>query len=194
MLQTYTRSENYEFPFAQSESEIYKRAAREKFICRAIGRTDRTVTVGPDLMIAGLSIDISADIKQNQFHFFPRKNAVLAEMLADLGYLFGESSNSAVEVAPSANAFQKIWALIHEASQLIGTELPLGTACDDGSGGFRIEWIRERAKLILACSDARNYIYHEIGSDFGIEDDITPDTLSYWLMWLWKMEHGIREP
>jgi hypothetical protein len=62
-----------------------------------------------------------------------------------------------------------------------------GHVSTDGMGGIRIEWSvsEKNVRLVIAESlSGKSYIYHEAGPMYGIDRDISPESVSEWLDWL----------
>jgi len=85
---------------------------------------------------------------------------------------------------PTESAFAAtIDILIDAAIDAYPRKIPSGCVSTDSAGGVRIEWVRETSSVHLVvppADDAKSYIYHEVGSNYGTED-ATPKGLSHWL-------------
>lgn len=88
---------------------------------------------------------------------------------------------------PSAYAFDKSNLLLTKVSHILSGLPGGGYVSTDGAGGIRIEWSvgEKNVRLIIAESQSgKSYIYHEAGSIYDVDRDISPKSVSKWLDWL----------
>ena len=68
--------------------------------------------------------------------------------------------------------------------QVDSRSVPHGCVSPDFEGGIRIEWVRPSASvhLVIGPGDsATQYIYHERGADYGVDDHVSAERLASWL-------------
>jgi hypothetical protein len=114
-------------------------------------------------------------------------NLVLQIMLSDLEESENYTEYDSNYQQPSRHAVMRTRRLLQDSAYNIGHDIPLGTLLPDGNGGIRIEWIRHTRELSLMVPNApggREYLYHEEGSIYKAEYDVTSRLLAQWLEWL----------
>jgi hypothetical protein len=57
--------------------------------------------------------------------------------------------------------------------------VPMGLVSPDFEGGVRIEWSREQAGLHLIIATGEEYVYHEVGDEYGTDDCVTAERLAF---------------
>lgn len=90
---------------------------------------------------------------------------------------------------PTPYAFDTVWNLVSEVSELMGNSFPKASASTDDEGGIRLTWNRlePEREIRLICPSTpskQTYLYHESGENYGIVDDVTALTLASWLHWV----------
>ena len=75
--------------------------------------------------------------------------------------------------------------LLQESIRLgLPFHFPKGSLSTDTGGGTRIEWHKPQASVRLvipADRDGKEYVYHEMGDDFGSDRQVTGGVLARWL-------------
>lgn len=90
-------------------------------------------------------------------------------------------------IAPSAYAYECARDFMFAAFNSFGCKLPVPFYVPDGEGGIRIEWEQGARELRLICpaSDSQSpYLYHEEGSDYEVDEQVTDSVLRERLRWL----------
>ncbi len=90
---------------------------------------------------------------------------------------------------PTRSAFNRTMRLIVEAYDAMGDLFPQASASTDEQGGIRLTWskIASECEVRLICPAQASkpaYLYHELGTDYAVEQDVTVATLVQWLDWL----------
>ncbi len=92
------------------------------------------------------------------------------------------------KIRPTDHAFELAVGLLVDASVILRqarqAKIPRASVSPDFEGGLRIEWFRPQGNVHLVipnCDGGECYIYHEQGTDFGVDDDVTAERLASWL-------------
>jgi Iap family predicted aminopeptidase len=106
--------------------------------------------------------------------------------LARLSELLEEPETDDYGIArPRMDAYEASVALLEAASNLIQASVPPGSASTDAEGGVRITWrVGDRELRLVVHAEAKRYLYHECGDDYGIESARSPEDLAKSLEWL----------
>ena len=169
-----------------SEEEIRRAWERAEREFRQAARETQTVKY--------LSNATNEETEDSAQTWFESASLNLEILLSDLGALLRSVDYNEEFSKPTEYAINTAWSLLVEANQIRGS-LPLGTIYPDGTGGIRIEWIREGIELrsiIPADDQGRGYIYHETGNQYEADYSVSGNNLSYWLEWFNNNERGAR--
>jgi hypothetical protein len=106
--------------------------------------------------------------------------------LARLAELLEEPETDDYGIArPSERTCKGAAALLEAASNLIQDSVPPGSASTDAEGGVRITWrVGDRELRLVVDAEAKRYLYHECGDEYGIESARSPEDLAKSLEWL----------
>lgn len=119
-----------------------------------------------------------------------RRHDGLVIVLERLNALYDTEEENEDEIGasvPTLYAFERARDLVIRANTEMQNEFPRGTASIEHDGGIRIEWRRSNreVKLITAAQPGSlEYIYHEENGQHGLDKEISPTLLTYWLDWL----------
>jgi hypothetical protein len=89
---------------------------------------------------------------------------------------------------PSQAAFKLAMRFVLEAYDAMGDRFPKASASTDEQGGIRLTWSRldSDCEVRLICpahNDQLAYLYHELGTDYAVEREVTVSVLLSWLEW-----------
>lgn len=114
-------------------------------------------------------------------------NKELNRLYLELSQLYSDDEYDEDFLRPTKSAIYRARLWLTKVSHML-SGLPTGAyVSTDGSGGLRIEWsIEEKnVRLVIAATPSgKSYIYHEAGSEYGVDRNISPETISQWLNWL----------
>lgn len=88
---------------------------------------------------------------------------------------------------PTQRAIEATLDTLYRAAGYCYFPLPAGHLYPDGDGGLRLDWqMGERQlRLVVHASDSsQDYLYHQKGTDYGVETGVTPYLLAGWICWL----------
>jgi hypothetical protein len=111
----------------------------------------------------------------------------LSRLHLELSHLYADDEYDEDFLRPTKSAIYKARLWLTKVSRIL-SDLPMGShVSTDGSGGVRIEWSvgEKNVRLVIAARpSSKSYIYHEAGSEYGVDRSISPETISRWLKWL----------
>jgi hypothetical protein len=108
---------------------------------------------------------------------------VAAKLIA---LLEGEERDDYGILRPSLFAFRRTFHLIYNAALQLREHFPAAAVSTDSEGGIRVQWIRpeRQVRLIVpAAEGGQQYIYHQVGSEYAVEEDVNLQRLLFWLDW-----------
>jgi hypothetical protein len=87
---------------------------------------------------------------------------------------------------PTQSAFKRTMQVVIEAYETLGDQFQKASPSTDDQGGIRVTWSRfdVDGEVRLVCpaqADQAAYIYHELGSEYAVERDISGALLAQWL-------------
>jgi hypothetical protein len=90
---------------------------------------------------------------------------------------------------PTQSAFKRTMQVLIEAYEALGDQFQKASTSTDDQGGIRVTWSRldvdgEVRLICPAQADQAPYIYHELGSEYAVEREISGAILAQWLEWL----------
>jgi hypothetical protein len=90
---------------------------------------------------------------------------------------------------PSQTAFKLAMQFVVEAYDAMGDRFPQASVATDEQGSIRLTWskLEPECEVRLVCPAQTNqpaYFYHELGSDYAVERQVTTALLGQWLEWL----------
>jgi hypothetical protein len=93
------------------------------------------------------------------------------------------------QLQPTQSAFKRVMQLVVEAYDAIGDRFQKASVSTDDQGGIRMTWSKPDAdcEVRLICpaqADQPAYIYHELASDYAVEQNVSGAVLAEWLEWL----------
>jgi hypothetical protein len=89
---------------------------------------------------------------------------------------------------PSQTAFKLAIHFVVETYDLMGNRFPKASVSTDEHGSIRLTWskLEPDCEVRLICpahADQTAYLYHELGSSYAVERDVTVSNLMQWLDW-----------
>jgi hypothetical protein len=89
---------------------------------------------------------------------------------------------------PSQTAFKLAMHFVVETYDLMGDRFPKASVSTDEQGSIRLTWskLEPDCEIRLTCpayADQTAYLYHELGSSYAVERDVTVSNLMQWLEW-----------
>jgi hypothetical protein len=109
---------------------------------------------------------------------------VVEELIA---LLEGEEHDEQGVLRPTLFAFRRTFHLIQQVGLQLREHFPRAAVSTDSEGGCRIQWLwpKRQVRLIVpAQGDGQQYIYHQEGNNYSVEEDVSPQRLVEWLNWL----------
>ena len=100
---------------------------------------------------------------------------------------FEVSEDDEDDFAASVYAITTAQKLIVEVYRRIGARFPQPVVFANGNRGILLQWDNSsrQVRLVVPRDDTfLMYVYHEDGSDYDAEAEVSPDTLASWLTWL----------
>jgi hypothetical protein len=100
---------------------------------------------------------------------------------------------------PSQSAFKLAMRLVVDAYEAMGDRFPKASVSTSSEGSIRLTWSKRslecvdalyadsRREVRLVCpasSEQQAYLYHELGDNYAVEQDVTASVLVQWLEWL----------
>jgi hypothetical protein len=90
---------------------------------------------------------------------------------------------------PTQTAFKLAMQLILEAYDAMGEQFPRASVSTDEQGSIRLTWskLEPECEVRLLCpahSDQAAYLYHELGTNYAVEREVSGSVLAHWLEWL----------
>src|SRR5262249_8565369 len=85
---------------------------------------------------------------------------------------------------PTEYAFNTAWELLVGASHEMTGSFPRASVSTDSEGGIRVQWLRpeRQVRLVIPSVEGkRQYIYHEEGDRYDLEETVSASTLARWL-------------
>lgn len=111
----------------------------------------------------------------------------LSRLYSEISHLFSDDEYDGDFLRPTDHAVYSAKLLLTKVKNIL-SELPVGGyVSTDGSGGLRVDWSagEKNVRLIIAGSPSgKSYIYHEAGSEYGVDRNVSPEVTSRWLNWL----------
>jgi hypothetical protein len=89
---------------------------------------------------------------------------------------------------PSQSAFKLAMQLVVDTYDVMGDRFPKASASTDEEGNIRLTWSKQErdCEVRLVCpakADQFAYLYHELGSEYAVEREVTVQQLTQWLGW-----------
>jgi hypothetical protein len=89
---------------------------------------------------------------------------------------------------PSQTAFKLAMHFVVKTYDLMGDHFPKASVSTDEQGSIRLTWskLEPDCEVRLICpahADQTAYLYHELGSSYAVERDVTVSNLMQWLDW-----------
>lgn len=100
---------------------------------------------------------------------------------------FEVSEDDEDDFAASVYAITTAQRLIVEVYRRVGARFPQPAVFANGNRGILLQWDNSsrQVRLVVPRDDTfLMYVYHEDGSDYDAEAEVSPDTLASWLTWL----------
>ncbi len=87
---------------------------------------------------------------------------------------------------PAQYALSSALDYLYQTQQFLALDFPKGATTVGDDGSIDLYWRKpgRAVQLMIPADDRRTVsVYHRDGSDYGIDKDVTPETLARWLEW-----------
>jgi hypothetical protein len=116
-----------------------------------------------------------------------REAALLAFVLQLRDLLSDETNFDSECLAPTERSIEATLSLLANAALELYAPLPEGVLYPDGDGGLRVDWKQDNRQLRLVihrASPSQDYIYHQEGTEYGLETNVSARQVAGWARWL----------
>ena len=114
-----------------------------------------------------------------------KKNSPIDMLLSDVRDLLKENDEDEYGILkPTYDALSPVLSLITELLFVPDIQWPFGCVSTDSEGGIRIEWVSTKGEIRLVIPSSKNkntYIYYEFEGNYGVDEQINPAKLIWWL-------------
>jgi hypothetical protein len=118
----------------------------------------------------------------------PSSSPITATLKRLVALLEEDETDEYGVLQPSQTAFKLAMHFVVETYDLMGDRFPKASASTDEKGSIRLTWskLEPDCEVRLICpahADRPAYLYHELGSSYAVERDVTVSNLMQWLEW-----------